>query len=258
MLELPSDQIHLWFTFDGDVRETRLLADYRKLLTDEERAQERRFHFAKHQRQYLITRALVRTVLSRYTVVKPEHWRFLNNAYGRPAIQSDDDSAGALSFNISHTEGLIVCAVARDREIGVDVENIRHRQVSLDIADHFFSSAEAAALRAIPPDKQQEGFFHYWTLKESYIKAKGEGLSIPLDQFSFTSPEARNIAISIDAKLNDSPINWRFWQMQPSPEHLAAVCVQRADSGPQRLVLRRVIPLDTDEPFECPVLRQTA
>lgn len=262
LLELPPDEIHLWFAFGADVENaslenTGLLREYRKLLTEEERAQERRFYFPKHQRQHLITRALVRTVLSRYLPARPETWRFLKNDHGRPSIRTEDNPDGIVSFNLSHTEGLVLCGVARQREIGVDVENVRCREVSLDIADRFFSRKETNALRAIAPERQQECFFRYWTLKESYIKAKGKGLSIPLDQFGFNPPDAPNLRISFDPNWNDTPENWEFWLLRPSVDHLGAVCAQHVEGVRQKLVMRRVVPLVGDSPLDCMLLSES-
>ena len=111
----------------------------------------------------MVTRVLVRTVLSRYLALAPADWRFSANAYGRPAIANDAFANCGLSFNISHARGLIALAVTRHREIGVDVENVRVRQVSLDIADRFFAPAEVAELASFQRERQQDRFFEYWT-----------------------------------------------------------------------------------------------
>lgn len=185
MPDIDRGQIHLWFVFLDEIRDARLLDQYRRLLTEEERHQERRFFFAKDQHRYLVTRALLRTTLSRYAPIAPEQWSFYRNAYGRPEIANDDCRANEISFNVSHTLGLIMLAVTGKCLLGVDTENVRTRQVSPDLATHFFSRAEATALQRLPVELQHERFFQYWTLKESYIKARGMGLSIPLDQFSF-------------------------------------------------------------------------
>ena len=256
LLSIPPDQVHLWVVFDGDVPHG-LLAEYRKLLTDEERSQEERFHFPRHRRQYLITRALVRTVLSRYSRKPPAQWRFIQNAHGRPSLRDEEGrAASSLSFNLSHTDGLVVCGVAPELALGVDAECTR-REASLDMADRFFSPQEAAALRSLPQGRQHRQFFDFWTLKESYTKAKGIGLSIPLDSFAFNSADAGSIVISFDASSDDSPGGWRFWSLQPSAEHIVAVCAQRAEGVSQQLVLRKTIPLGDEQPFSCAVLRRS-
>lgn len=258
MLDLSPDQIDLWLVFDEDVPDDdRLFADYRKLLSPEEITQERRYRFAKHQRQYVITRALVRSVLSRYTATEPHRLRFVQNAHGRPALQPHDALTVVLPFNLSHTEGLVACAVADVRTIGFDVENVEHREVSLDIADRFFSKQEAVALRAVSSEYRRDAFFRYWTLKESYIKAKGEGLSIPLDQFWFTDPRAPNLAISFAPGFDDERDRWAFWLLRPSPEHIAALCVSPGNGARYTLVARRAVPLVSEVQFDCPILEQS-
>src|SRR6185295_2220740 len=100
-----------------------------------------------------------------------------------------------LSFNISHTRSLIVLAVAKERAVGVDVENVQAREIEIRVADRFFAVPEVAALHAVPPDRQQYRFFEYWTFKESYIKARGMGLSLPLGKFGFHFPAERAVEI---------------------------------------------------------------
>src|SRR5689334_25391108 len=114
--------IHLWFVFAEQIREPSLLESYRRLLTPEERAQEVRFRFPRDQRRYLLTRALVRTTLSRYVDLPPESWRFVPDEFGRPHIANDVPSAKRLSFNIAHTHDTIVLGIAAGCALGVDVE----------------------------------------------------------------------------------------------------------------------------------------
>src|SRR5205823_5574435 len=116
--------------------------------------------------------------------------------YGRP--ETANSEASNLSFNISHTHSLIVLGVTRGRALGVDVENFRAREVSIDVADRYFAPQEVAVLNASPQHEQQYRFFEYWTFKESYIKARGMGLSLPLDKFSFHYPDDGAVGIDID------------------------------------------------------------
>lgn len=230
---LATDEIHLWQVFDDRLPETAL-ADCLGLLDAEEYARHRRFRHRGAQRQHLIARALVRTTLSRYAEPAPRDWRFIRNAYGRPEIADPDVD---LRFNVSHSEGLIVCAVARRREIGVDVEHRQRRGRMADIAERFFSAREAAALRALPEARQQQRFFDYWTLKEAYIKARGMGLALPLGGFSFHL-DAGAIRISFEG-LDDDPARWHFWLLQPSASHALALCGERRAG--QRLRLKRLV-----------------
>jgi 4'-phosphopantetheinyl transferase len=250
----PSRPIDLWCTFYSVLENEGLLREYRSLLSESERQQELRFHFARDQRRYLITRALVRTVLSRYADVGPREWVFAVNDYGRPLIANVAATAGKLSFNVSHTDGLIVLAVAHGHEVGVDVENTSARAACIDIADRFFAPAEVRALHELPQARQQQRFFEYWTLKESYIKARSMGLSIPLDHFSFDLRED-GIDIAIHPEQHDRPQRWRFWQMFLGPDYLAALCAERVSREPPSLVVRSVVPLVSDQALPYTLLR---
>ncbi|HEY6924790.1 MAG TPA: 4'-phosphopantetheinyl transferase superfamily protein [Steroidobacteraceae bacterium] len=257
--ELKSGRSHpidLWCTFYSDLENEALLREYRSLLSESERQQELRFHFARDRRRYLVTRALVRTVLSRYADIAPREWTFAVNDYGRPRIANTAAAAGEVAFNVSHTDGLIILAVARGHEIGVDVENTSVRAACIDIADRFFAPAEVSALHALPEARQQDRFFEYWTLKESYIKARSMGLSIPLDHFSFDLLED-DIAISIHQDQGDRPERWRFWQMSLGPGYLGALCAERVSREPPLLMVRNVVPLVSDQALPHTLLRSS-
>jgi 4'-phosphopantetheinyl transferase len=159
--------------------------------------------------------------------VAPAEWAFASNAFGRPEVANDHAQAKDISFNISHTNSLIVLGVARRRALGVDTENACHGQVPARIAGRFFAPDEVAALYALPAELQQRRFFEYWTLKESYIKARAMGLSLPLNKFSFQFVDDRQVAISIDRDQGDSPSRWRFWQLSIAGDYPTAVCVER-------------------------------
>lgn len=255
LLPLSDDQVDLWLVFPDEICAPDLLATYRRLCTDDERRREQRFHFAKDRHQHLLTRALVRTVLSRYVAVPPEDWRFTNGSHGRPEITNEDCN---IRFNVSHTDGLIVCGVTRALELGVDTENIRTRRSTVEIAERYFAPDECAALRRLPAAEQPHRFFDYWVLKESYIKARSKGLSLPLDQFGFEFPDPQRIRIHIEPSLADRPDRWRFWLFRPTADHVAAICLQRSLERPQRVVMRKTIPLRSDEPFSCEVERDSA
>jgi 4'-phosphopantetheinyl transferase len=254
-LLLPPAEIHLWLAFYDEITDERLLSDYRSLLNSAEKEQQVRFYFAKDRLRYLVTRALVRTVMSRYVPIDPRDWVFSTNAYGCPEIANAQGREAFLSFNISHTESLIVMGVTTRRALGVDVENFRAREVSIEIADRYFAPAEVAALNNVPPQQQQYRFFEYWTFKESYIKARRMGLSLPLDKFSFHYPHDRALEIAIDAELADDAARWQFWQFQPRPEYLVAICAERIPDQPPRLVVHQTVPMSSEKSVSPEFLR---
>lgn len=152
-------------------------------LADDEMARAGRFRFDRHRRAYVLGRAALRTLLGSYLGIAPAEVRFAYGPQGKPALA---DSSSSLRFNASNSGDLAACAFTRGCEIGVDIE--RHRPVrDLEhIADRFFSPQEAAEVLALPDPDKEQGFFNCWTRKESYIKAMGGGLSIPLDSFQVT------------------------------------------------------------------------
>jgi 4'-phosphopantetheinyl transferase len=243
LLPLPPDEAHVWYLLSDEIRDPDLLASYERLLTPEEHARRARYVFEKNRHEYLLTRALARTVLSRYVAVAPEDWRFTPGSHGKPEITSPRVEA-KVSFNLSNTDGMVACLCALDRDVGVDVEDIERRGETTGVADRFFSPSEVAALHALPAEAQVDRFFDYWTLKESYIKARGLGLALPLAQFSFTiAPDS--IRIAFDPRLEDDPASWQFMQRSPTRRHRLAAAVRRGPGPELRFVVQKVVPLVT-------------
>lgn len=218
---------------------------YLALLSPPEHEQLARLRFDALKRRYLLTRVLVRTVLSRCVPIDPAAWRFDQNAYGRPFIVDPPPAAQSLRFNVSHTDALVVLLLAHGREVGIDVE-CTTRHAPLDVARRFFSSAESAELSALPPASQVARFWDLWTLKESYIKARGMGLSLPLDGFTFRF-DAAQLALEVQAKLEDPGLGWHFWQFALAGEHLLALCAQRLGPRAPGCVFHEVLPLREEQ-----------
>lgn len=246
-MQLPEREAHLWIVRPESVHEPRLLAAYDEVLSPDERARRDRYRFEKDRHTCLVSRALVRATLSRYAGVPPEAFRFETNAHGRPEIVAPE-RARELRFNLSHTRGLAVLLVARGREVGVDVEDRERDGKLIDVADRFFSPYEVRALHALPEPERLDRFFFYWTLKESYIKARGMGLAIPLSQFSFLLDEQRErgIRVRFDPKLGDRPERWRFSAMSFGRRHAIAAAVESRGGNDVRLVVRETVPLSGD------------
>jgi 4'-phosphopantetheinyl transferase len=258
MLTLSRGQIDVWACFYSEIRDEALLNRYRAMMSGAERQKELSFRFAEDQRCYVVTRALLRTVLSRYAALDPAQWSFALNAYGKPEIGNPYSAKQRISFNLSHTDGLIVLGIAAGTALGIDTENVRTREAPIDIVDSFFAADEVAALRQLTSDDQTKRFFSYWTLKEAYVKARGMGLSIPLDKISFRLSDDQGIGISFRSPQNDSSA-WRFLQFCPSPDHLAALCTERDEqiSMESEVAVRKAVPLQGEETITCRVLRQS-
>ena len=239
-LSLAEGEVDLWcFFYAQPCADPQLCARYDALMTSQERAQQQRLLFDKDRRLFLATRALVRTVLSRYGATAPSDWRFEHNRYGKPFLAD-----GSIHFNLTNTRGLVVCAVSQHHEaLGVDAENLERKTETVEIADRFFSASEVRALHALPADRHQQRFFSYWTLKESYIKARGMGLAIPLGDFSFELDDGDDIAIAFAPTLEDEPHRWQFRLLRASPEHFVAVAIGSDSDAPLRLRASRFTPL---------------
>jgi 4'-phosphopantetheinyl transferase len=242
-----NDTVDLWLTDYQQVSTPALAGPLRALLDAAERAQEGQFLFADDRLRYLVTRALVRTVLSRYAQVAPSDWEFVQNSHGRPHI-SPRHGALDLSFNLSHSKGLVALAVSRQRAIGVDVENVMARPASPALAERFFAAEEACELMAVPPALRAQRFFEYWTLKEAYVKARGIGMSLPLDRFSFHFPGSDALRVAFHPGFDDEAERWCFWLCQPTPAHQLALCAQRTMQAAPRITVRSVLPTLDDVP----------
>jgi 4'-phosphopantetheinyl transferase len=120
----------------------------------------------------------------------------------------------------------VACAVTVGRDVGVDVEYV-HRPLTHAVPERFFSVQEVRDLRALPQHDQPLVFFDYWTLKESYIKARGLGLALPLAQFTFHRVPGDAPVISFAPELHDDPASWQFAQFWPTSNHRMAVAVRR-------------------------------
>ena len=205
------------------------LAGCLRLLNDEELARQRRFYFQRDRAIYAVAHAMVRVALARHAGCAPQALAFGKNEYGRPYV-TGPGKLGMPWFNLSHTHGLVACAISRhQRALGMDVEHVARKTEAIEIADRFFSPHEVTALHALPNARQRARFFAYWTLKESYIKACGMGLAIPLSHFSFELDAGAEIGISFDEARPDDASRWHFRRYAFGDEHVAALALA---SGP--------------------------
>jgi 4'-phosphopantetheinyl transferase len=235
-VDLPVASVSVWYVFTNCVTDAAVLDRYGRIMSEAERKRRDRFVFAKDRHAFVVTRGLVRNVLSRYTRIPPEACVFDTNRYGKPSLRCRSTGA-ALEFNLSHTDGLAAMAVTVGRDIGIDVENMTRSNLELDVS-RYFSTAEIRMLQSTPQSEQTSRFFDYWTLKEAYIKARGIGLSLPLDGFSMHMQPGRPLAIEFSPAIDDDPSTWQFVLCNPTPCHRMALAIRRR--GPD-------IPVKTEE-----------
>jgi 4'-phosphopantetheinyl transferase len=236
---LQAGEVHVWLAAPEHCLARRNAADYAAMLSADETERMRQFRFEHLRNEFLITRVLCRSTLSRYADVDAEKWKFRANAHGKPEIAGPGDH-GRLRFNLSNARGLVACAVSLDVDIGVDVEET-DRKVELSIAEHYFSRTEVECLRLLPRAEMERKFIEIWTLKESYIKARGLGLSLPLDEFSFRH-DAGAIHIDFSAAADDLASDWQFAQQAFRETHLLALAIRRGNAPAFRIHVRETIP----------------
>lgn len=179
-LSLVPGEVHVW-RFDLEVSD----ADVERhlcLLSLDEQARANRFVFKKHRDRYIVARGALRRTLGRYLQTDPAALRFSYASHGKPSLSSECNPLD-LRFNLSHSEGVALLALAISCEVGIDVEQVRADFPYQEIARQCFSAAEYGLLRATEPEFRRAIFFKYWTHKEAFIKATGVGLTYPLNRF---------------------------------------------------------------------------
>ncbi|MEI6895463.1 MAG: 4'-phosphopantetheinyl transferase superfamily protein [Colwellia sp.] len=226
-INIDDNEVHLWMTKPTELQnDNELFTRYQTLLTSTELAKQQRYKFANHRHDALITRAFIRDLLSYYADVLPQDWQFEKGIKDKPEVVN---CPIPLRFNLSHTKNLIICAVTLEHDIGCDVESTGRSNNVLGIAQRYFSVQETNELFALPESAQRDRFFDYWTLKESYIKAWGLGLAIPLADFSFYINDThenykdlftikQDISLSFAEHREDEAQIWRNWLIYPSTE----------------------------------------
>jgi 4'-phosphopantetheinyl transferase len=224
---LRDDEVHVW---QVDLKAwEKEAASLLELLEPGEQERAARFKFPGPRNQFVISRAMLRRALGRYLRIEAREVRFRTTANGKPELaESGGLHSDDLRFNLSHTEGATVFAIARHRQVGVDVERIRADTNAMELAERFFSHPEVQWLRSQPASEQIPAFFTCWTGKEAYIKAHGEGLSMPLSSFGVL-PVLDTINSELQLKVYDDPQEsrrWSIWQLELGSGLRAALAVE--------------------------------
>lgn len=207
------------FRLTLDPPDTRLAALH-AVLDETEQQRAARYHFDIDRRRFTAARGQLREILSAYLNQAPQALTFCYNPQGKPSL------AGArLCFNLSHTQGIGLLAVIDGQEVGIDVEGVNRRVDSPGIVRRFFAPAEVDALFALPEAQRQRAFFDCWTRKEAYIKARGLGLSIPLESFEVGLEPGK------PPTLRATDPGWSIYAIDPGPGFTAALVVEGAVQG---------------------------
>lgn len=217
---LADNAVHVWLGFENLLDDPANVARFTALMSADELARDRRFLVEPARRLHRLARAMQREVLSSYmSGTSPRELAFVSGATGRPALAPPYDSSG-LEFNLAHTRGLVVLAVARGATIGIDVE-IYEKKVPLEVARRFFSAQEVETLQSLPDEAQPRRFLRLWTLKESYLKAIGTGIAGGLDGMTFRIDDEG--ACSFERATDPLAARWSFSQFDVGVRHVVAL-----------------------------------
>ncbi len=223
VLDLADDEVHVWQV--SLTRGPEEEAQFRGLLTADEVERAARFHFEKDRSAFIARRGILRLLVGRYMARQPFRESFELNAYGKPSLPSAANGID-LRFNVSFSHSVALMGVTRGRDVGVDIEWIRPDMDYCSIAESFFSLHERYALRSLSDSDRAAGFFACWARKEAYIKARGTGLSMPLDQFDVTvSPDQPPLLLA----TRDDPLEATRWSLETlysGPDYAAALAIE--------------------------------
>jgi 4'-phosphopantetheinyl transferase len=195
------------------------------VLDGEEQARASRFRREKDRTAFVAAHALLRTTLAGYLGLEPAGLKFYEGRYGRPELALGRNEQ-RLSFSLSHTDGLVGCAVSIGTEIGFDLEAARD-PAPLEVADRHFARLEVDWLSALPPRARHDKFYALWTLKEAFVKALGLGLNLPLDAFCIAFSPDGSARLGPSAAVPEGGEAWalRSWRQG---EHWAGLAVKTA------------------------------
>ena len=225
-VELAEDEVQLWRVDLEAIRSNEFR--WQELLSSDEITRAAQFHFADDRQRFVASRAWLRTILAALLVAEPSELNFSYSKNQKPFLGSAYAESG-ISFNVSHSGGIGLYAFARRREIGVDVEQIRRDFDVESIADRFFSASERENLSALPESEKVDAFFRCWTRKEAYIKAIGEGLSLPLSQFDVSLEALETNALLATRPDSSEAEQWSIREVSGGAGYSAALCVRGRD-----------------------------
>jgi len=224
-------EVHLWLCDLDALSDPERLEWCRTLLDADECLRHQRFAFEQHRHRYLVSHALLRWVLALYSGRKPESWEFVKGEHGKPRL-APSQCRFAPAFNLSHSGSLALLALgACSASLGVDLEQHLPERDFLSLARRNFAPEEANRLRGLCGDSLAREFYDLWTLKEAFVKARGDGLTQSLADFWFDLDRVRR-TISFDARstLESEPARWAFWSFRLDGPYSAAVAL-RASSA---------------------------
>ncbi len=220
------EEVHVWrMVLDAHLSRVERL---RQTVAAEELVRAERFRFEKDRRRFTVARGTLRAILSRYLSIPPGSLRFVYGPRGKPRL-AEETGGSRLRFNLAHSHGRALCVVSAHGEVGIDLERIVPDIEDDLITEHLFSSGEVAAFRAFPPERRVEMFYRFWTQKEAYVKATGDGLHFPLDQFEVALAAGESPTLIGVVGSPEEAARWSLYELHPWPGYAAALAVQGRD-----------------------------
>lgn len=220
---LGPDEVHVWCASLNVGQAT--IQRLRSVLSADEIEKAERFYFQKDRTAFIVARGLLRRLLGHYLRREPRDMRFNYSRYGKPAVDPSPYES-ELQFNVSHSHQLALIIFAYGRLVGIDVEYMRKNVEYEELAPRFFSLAENVALNALPEAQKREAFFHCWTRKEAYIKARGEGLSLPLDLFDVSLRPGEPAALLGSREDPREVARWSLQALASADDYASALIVE--------------------------------
>ncbi len=238
--------LHLWLCRSDMSISHSMHASYWAMLNTAERQQYDRFRFKHLRRNYLLTRVLLRSTLSKYVLaVEPKQWTFGVGQYGKPYIEHIE--GGELEFNLSHAGSWIALAVRRGEPVGIDIEPIPTGHNVIEAVSKYFTGPEIDWLSQHERSHQRDAFIRLWVMKEAYIKATGRGLSASLDSFAVEFIENDGVRIYDPASSPESTVSAPYWQMAlldlDRNYRIGLALISKSEASPCRLVWQQFIPM---------------
>jgi 4'-phosphopantetheinyl transferase len=233
LLEAPgaaaqqTSDVHVWvIRLDARDDDQRVI---RRWLSEDELSRAAAFVFEQHRRRFVVCRGALRAILAGYLRMPPKDVTFRYGRQGKPYLDGARHGAG-LSFNTSHSDDLALVAVARSRELGVDLEHVRPMDGIDDIVARDFARNERLAFRRAAPASRLATFYGVWTLKEAWLKASGVGINRRLRELDVTVLSVRPTRLPEAAAAPDD----RWWSarmMRPAPGYVAAIVADAGDAS---------------------------
>ncbi|MBR8827833.1 MAG: 4'-phosphopantetheinyl transferase superfamily protein [Gomphosphaeria aponina SAG 52.96 = DSM 107014] len=217
-LSITAREVHVWrANLNLPIARVNELVN---ILSEDEEKRANRFYFEEHRKRFIVARGTLRLILAQYLAIAPEKFKFKYSDKGKPSLKGEQ-----LQFNVSHAEDLALYGFTLERKIGVDVEYVRKVRDVENIAERFFSEREAEIIKQLAPEEKITAFLHFWTGKEAYFKATGEGISGGLDE----------IEIDLNSGLlrikgdSQAALGWCLYKIIPGKDYLGTVAVEGQD-----------------------------